>query len=70
MTKTKSVWFKSACGVHKVSLQFKTFITNAIDEICSSDLFYVLGGFQRWSGRCGIIHFSSMGDQLLQMLTF
>ena len=32
--------------VHKVSLQFQKFITEIIDDISSSELFYVLSGFQ------------------------
>jgi hypothetical protein len=35
-------------GVHKVSLQFQKFITKAIDEIPSSDLLYVLSGYNRF----------------------
>jgi hypothetical protein len=33
-------------SVHKASLQFQKFITKAIDEISSSDLLYVLNGYQ------------------------
>ena len=32
--------------VHKVPLQFQEFLTKAIDEISSSDLFCVLSGYQ------------------------
>ena len=59
----KSVKTTKVQGVHKVSLQFQKFITKAVDEISSSDLFHVLSGYQGLSSDYQV-HFRYAVDEL------